>query len=170
MKKYIIAIIFTLFAAPALANWTMGVAYSNLSFSDDPDDLSFNVATLNIGYVYRGEGSQFSFMPEIKVGTGVGDETIRTSGVDVKLEIDRAIAFTVRGSYDVNDYFTVFLQPSYTNVELTGSLQGISASEDTTEFGVGGGVSFNFGASSLEFIYEDIDDVSVVTAGYRYHF
>jgi hypothetical protein len=155
----------------ASAGWNAGLAYSQFKDDEDGVDISLDGVTLSVGYEIRMEDSNFSFMPELRVGFGMGDDTINESNIDVTVELETYYGLSTRGTYHASPKFYVFLQPSYVNVEVKASAMGMSAKEDDWEFGFGGGVGFIPSDSvMLEAIFEDFDGTNVISAGLRYSF
>ena len=161
MKCALIATLLTA-SSVASAQWTVGGGYANYSDDDDGLDLSLGGVYGSAGYVYQ--NSQISFIPEIRIGVGVADDTV--SGVNV--EIDSFLALSLRGQYEVTKDFSVFLQPSYGRLELTANFNGQSVSDDEWEFGFGGGAAFKVSdTTSIEAIYESFDGTDVLSLGFR---
>lgn len=168
MKKSLIALALTLgFAASANADWNIAAGYSNLSDSDDGIDISLNAITAGVGYEVEFADSQFSVMPELRIGFGAGDDDMG----GFKLEIERYMAISVRGVYHATDAIYIYAQPSYANLEIKASGFGELATDDEWEFGVGAGVGFKATENlGLELSYEVFDGTDVITAGIRYSF
>ena len=146
----------------ASAQWTVGGGYANYSEDDGGLDISLGGVYGSAGYVY--ENGQISFMPEIRIGVGVADDTV--SGVNV--EIDSFLALSLRGQYEVTKDFSVFLQPTYGRLEVTANFNGQSVSDDEWEFGFGGGAAFKVSnTTSIEAIYESFDGTDVLSLGVR---
>ena len=155
----------------ASAGWNAGLAYSHFKDDEDGVDISLDAVTLSVGYEIRIEDSKFSFMPELRVGFGVGDDTINEFETDFMLEIETYYGLSARGTYHASPNFYIFLQPSYVNLEVKVSAMGMSAKEDDWEFGLGGGVGFiPTDNVMLEAIFEDFDGTNVISAGVRYSF
>jgi hypothetical protein len=158
-------------SAQASADWNAGLAYSNFQDDEDGIDISLDSVTLSVGYEFAVNNSKFSFMPELRLGFGVGDDNISEFENNINVEIQTYYGVTARGTYHASPNFYVFLQPSYVNLEVKASSMGMSAKEDDWETGFGGGVGFvpmdNF---MLEAIFEDFDGTNVISAGIRYSF
>jgi hypothetical protein len=150
----------------ALAGWTVGGGYTN--YSDDDGDGS----SISLGAVYGSAGYQYqsgsiTYMPELRLGTGVKDDTLYGVGI----EIDSFIAASFRAQFDASDKFSIFIQPSYARLEITGSYQGESVSSSDWEFGVGGGASYRLNErASIEAVYEVFDGTDVISVGFRTSF
>lgn len=158
----------------SLANWVGGVSYINLSEEDDGLEISLGGISGSLGYKIDSDNN-FYFMPEVRIGTGISDDSVSILGVDVDVEMDSFIALSVRGQYELDNGVYLFAAPSYANVELTAkaSLEGQSASEteDSWEFGIGGGLGYKFNEStSAEFMYEQWDGVDVLSFGVKFDF
>lgn len=168
MKKSLLAaaLITAAFSASASANWNVSAGASHMSM--DGIDVSFNLANVSVAKQFDLGDSQFNLMPELRIGTGIGDDQLM--GADV--EIDRFTTIGLRGGYQVNDNVNLFVQPSYGEIKVTASAGGMSASEESDwEFGIGLGVNYAFSSnSSVEVAYEQFDDTDVIGAAYRYTF
>jgi opacity protein-like surface antigen len=149
----------------ATAEWTVGSGYINLSEDDGVVDLSLGAIYASAGYEYS--SGQMTFMPELRLGVGVSDDTIQ----GVNIEVDTFFSASIRGQYNVTDSFGVFLQPSYSRLEVTGSLNGQSFTDDNWEFGFGGGAAFKLSeTASLEAAYESVDGSDVLSVAARFKF
>ena len=149
----------------ANAQWNVSGGYSSLNEDIEADDISLGAVYGSVGYTY--DNDSLTFMPELRVGFGVGDDTVY--GVDI--EVDSLIVASVRAQYNVNEKFGVFLQPSYGRLEATASAGGESVSEDDWEFGFGGGASFKVRDQvAIEALYEAFDEVDVLSLGVRYSY
>jgi opacity protein-like surface antigen len=154
----------SLLAASSLVSaqgWNFSGGYVN--YSDD--DISLGAIYASAGYAY--ESGNMEFMPELRLGVGVSDDTIEGA----KVELDNLIIASIRGQYNVNESFGIFLQPSYGRLEGTVSAGGFSETVNDWEFGFGGGASFKVSDSaSIEALYEDLNDTDVVSIGLRMTF
>ena len=159
---------FTLLTAASLSNaqgWSFSGGYANYMEDDAGIDVSLGALYASAGYTYN--SGNLSFMPEVRLGLGVTDDSIQ--GVDV--EIDSLVIASIRGQYNVTDRFGVFLQPSYGRLEATASFNGSSVTEDEWEFGVGGGAAFQISeSSSIEAYYEAFDEADVLSIAFRMDF
>ncbi len=173
-KKSILAILIAGTSFSSFANWVGGVSYMNLSDEGDGLEISLGGVTGSLGYKIDSD-ENFFFMPEVRIGTGISDDSVTMFGVDVDLELDGFIAFAVRAQYELNNGVYLFAAPSYANVEFTASASqgGYSASEtdDSWEFGFGGGVGYKFNeTTSAEFMYEQYDGTDVLSLGVKFNF
>tara|TARA_R110000744_G_scaffold78514_4_gene154629 strand:+ start:10643 stop:11137 length:495 start_codon:yes stop_codon:yes gene_type:complete len=162
-KKSLIA--FSLLALPltASANWSAGAGYANLS----DDDLSLGVIYGAVTYEFAQEGSKFSLVPELRLGTGISDDKI--SGV--KLEVESFTALSVRGQYNFDNGFYAYAVPSYANLDFKASFNGASISDDEWEFGFGAGVGKKLNEkTSVEASFENFDGTDVFSVGFKYAF
>jgi opacity protein-like surface antigen len=145
--------------------WNFGGGYANYMEDDAGLDISLDVIYASVGYTY--DSGKVSFMPELRLGVGVGDDSIQ--GVNV--EIDTLLIASIRGQYNVTESFGVFLQPSYGHLEATVNFNGVSVSEDEWEFGFGGGASFQISESaSIEAMYEAFAEADILSVGFRMTF
>ena len=166
MKKFISIVLLSMMPFAANAEWVGGVGYFNISDSESGISISLDGIAVSLGYNFDREGN-FSFMPELRVGTGVGDDDL----FGVKIEIESFVAFSIRGQYDFDSGAYLFAAPAYANLDLKGSAGGYSASEDEWEFGVGGGVGYKFSEkTSGELSYETYDGADVIGIAVKFSF
>ena len=112
----------------ANADWSVSGGFT--SFQDDIDSSeSLSLGALHGGLGYTFERGNFTFMPELCVGFGIGDDS--AYGVDV--EVDNFVIASLRGQYNINDSFGIFVQPSYGRLEVSASGSGASFSNDDWE-------------------------------------
>ena len=173
-KKTALAILIAGTSFSSLANWVSGVSYINLSDEEDGLDISLGGITGSLGYKINSENN-FYFMPEVRIGTGISDDSVSMLGVDVDVEMDGFIALSIRAQYELENGVYLFAAPSYANVEFTANAsqggQSASATEDSWEFGIGGGAGYKFNDSiSGEFVYEQFDGTDVLSFGVKFDF
>ncbi|GHB75348.1 hypothetical protein GCM10008107_26180 [Psychrosphaera saromensis] len=173
-KNTILAMLIAGTSFSSSANWVAGVSYINLSDVSDGLDVSLDGITGSLGYKID-SNEKFYFMPEVRIGTGITDDSTTLLGINVDIEMNSFIALSVRGQYELNDKAYIFASPSYTNVEFTTAVfyAGINASEsnDSWEFGVGGGAGYKINEStSAEFMYEQYDGTDVLSFGIKFKY
>jgi hypothetical protein len=166
-KKSLLALGLLTLPLTASANWSAGAGYANLS----DEDLSFGVVYGAMAYEFAQEGSQFSFMPEFRIGTGITDEEALGVGGGVKVEVNRFTSLSLRAQYNHENGFYAYVMPSYANLDVEVSSFYGTASDDSSELGFGVGMgkklNDNFG---IEISYERYDEVDVLTLGFKYAF
>lgn len=167
LKKTLLgALLLSLSSATMANNWVAGASY--MSMQDDILDKSIKLGAItgSIGYKFD-LGNNFSVVPELRLGFGLGDDKIG----DAKLEIKRFTALTVRGQYDFASGAYVYAAPSYANLDVKASAYGESDSDDSNEFGFGAGVGYNFNKQlGAEFSIESYDGTKIYSVGARYSF
>jgi hypothetical protein len=162
-KKSLIALSLLALPLTASANWSAGGGYANLS----DEDLSLGVIYGSIAYEFAQEGSKFSFMPELRLGTGISDDNMD----GFKLEVERFTALSVRGQYNFDNGFYAYAMPSYANLDVKASYRGASYSDDEWELGFGAGVGKKLNdKTSVEASFENYDGLDVFTVGFKYSF
>ncbi len=167
LKKSLVALSFLTLPLTASADWLAGGGYANFSAENDGTDVSLGTIFGSVGYEFMAEGSEFSFMPELRLGTGVSDDTIGS----VKIEIERFTAFSIRGQYNYDNGVYLYVMPSYANLDVKASYNGHSDSDDDWEFGFGGGVGKKMNENmSIEASFESYDETDVFTVGFKYAF
>ncbi len=166
-KKSLIALSLLTLPLTAAANWSAGAGYANLSAEDDGVDVSLGAIYGSVAYEFMQKDSNISLMPELRIGTGVSDDTIGS----VKVEVESFTAISFRGQYNYDNGVYLYLMPSYANLDLKASLNGNSITEDDWEFGFGGGVGKKINDKTrIEASFESYDDTDVFTVGFKYSF
>jgi hypothetical protein len=151
LKRTLAVTALALASTSAMADWNLGTSYSHLS-NGDP---SLAAVTVNAGYTFDDNHSNWSVMPELRVGTGVKNYR--------GFEIDRYMVVATRVDYQANDVASFFVQPAYANIKSDG--------HNEWEFGMGVGSSFQLSNDwELEVMYENFDSTDVVTLGARFNF
>ncbi|WP_017444203.1 outer membrane beta-barrel protein [Gayadomonas joobiniege] len=163
-KKVLLASVLAASSFSSMANWVGGLSYVNMS--EDDLDLSVGALVGSISYQVEQENG-LSILPTFRAGFGISDDTV--FGVD--LELDSFYAFSVRGQYMASPELYLFVEPSYANAEFTASSGGVSETEDDWEFGLGGGLGYNFSSqAAVEFQYEQYDGTDVLSFGLKVDF
>lgn len=167
-KKTAIALtLFSLTLSASASNWQVGGGFGNFSENSDDEDASLNIIYGSVAYKIQNEDSNFFFVPELRLGTGIGDDSIS----DVKVEVERFFALSVRGQYDYNNGAYVYVVPSYANLKGKASYNGESMSDDDWEFGIGAGVGYRINKKvSVEASFEKYDDLDLLAVGFKYSF
>lgn len=167
LKKTAIALSLICLPLTASAQWLAGTGYVHFSEDFGRDDLSLAAVYGSLAYKIDNSGHPFTFMPELRLGTGVSDD--RAYGV--KVEINRYIAISARGQYDYSNGVFVFVTPSYANLDLDFTNGDYSGSEDDWEFGIGAGVGYALNEKiTLEASYDRFDDTDAFGVGIKYAF
>lgn len=168
-KKTLLAAVLASTSFSSLANWTGGVSYIKMSDEINHSDLTFGVVAGSLAYEYK-KSDKFSLVPELRVGTGIKDDTIDWI-VDIDIDVKRFISLSVRGQYDFNNKWYGFAAPSYSNVDVEASRNGYSVSEDEWEFGYNAGFGINVSeTTAIEVMFEDFDGTKLVGAGLKFAF
>jgi opacity protein-like surface antigen len=84
-----------------------------------------------------------NFSGEIRVGVGVGDDSVDVLGTEVDVELDKMFGVYLRGGIPVSEVVCPYAIIGYTNGEVTASAAGFgSASESESDVSFGVGVDF----------------------------
>jgi len=78
------------------SNWQVGGGFGTLSENADDEDVSLNIIYGSVAYKIQKDDSNFFFVPELRLGKGIGDDSIS----DVTVDVERFIALSVRGQYE----------------------------------------------------------------------
>jgi len=180
-KKSLIALTLLTLPLTASANWSAGAGYANISDNEDGNDISLGVIYGAIAYEFAKENSPFSFVSEFRIGTGVSDDEGRLlleegefaipESANFKVEVERFTALSVRAQYNYDNGVYLYVMPSYANLDVKVSSMYGSGSDDSWEFGLGGGVGKKISdKTSVEASYESYDGTDVLTIGFKYAF
>lgn len=157
-------------------NWVGGISYIN--FSEEEDSLNMDISlggvVASLGYKIH-MVDNFYLVPEVRVGTGISDDTVTYLGVNVDVELDGFFAVSVRGQYEFDNQIYLFAAPAYANAEFTASVsqggQSFSVTEDSWEFGIGLGAGYNFTDTiAAEVMYERFDGTDIGSLGLKFNF
>ncbi|MEL7312861.1 MAG: outer membrane beta-barrel protein [Pseudomonadota bacterium] len=164
MKKIIAMLVLCTLSTPGVAQWVAGGGYINLS--EDDLDVSVGGVYGSIAYQIEAEGN-FMFLPELRIGVGVGDDTV--DGITV--ELSTFLALSLRGQYEFDSGLYLYAAPSYAQAEFDFSGFFGSGSEDESEVGIGGGAGYKFSDNAWgELSYEVFDGIDAVSFGFKYAF
>lgn len=179
MKKLIAVTLFTSAAAmtavTASAN-SAGSGYIGALASHYTFDVSGTSEDLNpTGLTLRGGYFLTDFIAvEGRLGTGLNDDNI--SGTNVDVELDQLMGVYATGYLPVNDVFSFYGLLGFTYAEAKISNHFASASDDDDGFSYGAGVQFDFTpqiAGQLEYVSylsKSDYDLNAASIGLSYNF
>ncbi len=166
LKKSLMALVVSSLSFASQANWIAGLNYSNIS----EEDINIGAAIASVGYEIE-TASDFTLVPEFRLGTGITDDSINFIGTEIDVELKRFIALSVRGQYDLDQNIYIYAMPSYANLEIEASALGQSEKADEWEFGLGAGLGYQFSETSLvEASYEQYDGTDLFSVGLKLRF
>lgn len=169
-KKTLLAALVSLTSFSTFANLSAGISYINASEDADGFDISVGMLVGSIGYKHQID-EKLQVMPELRLGFGISDDTVRVYSTDVTVEVNSFTSFSLRGQYAIDDNAYVFLAPTYSNLDFEASSAVGSASEDEWDFGVNAGVGYKFSNSAeAEVSFEDFEGTSLLSLGIRTNF
>jgi hypothetical protein len=180
-KKSLVALTLLTLPLTAFADWSAGAGYANISDTEDGVDLSLGAIFGSVAYEFSQENSPFSFVSELRLGTGVSDDeaSLRLGegefaipeSINFKVEVDRFTTLSVRAQYNYDNGVYLYVMPSYANLDVTVSSMAGSYSDGSWEFGFGGGVGKKISdKTSIEASYESYDGTDFITVGFKYAF
>ncbi|WP_371187289.1 outer membrane protein [Thalassotalea maritima] len=192
-KKTMLAVLLAGTSFASSANWVAGAGYMSFSDSEDGIDINLNAVIGSVGYKYL-INDNFSIVPELRLGFGLGDDTFTFYEYDyvvdaegdivagepinsfiVKTELERFFALSLRAEYDLKNGVYLFAVPSYANAKFKASAsfmdESFSASEDSWEFGLGAGAGYKFTDTvAAELSYEQYDGTDILNANIKFSF
>jgi len=166
MKKTLIATGVSLallsgFVAADEAKTYVEVGYSVLGDSDSINGQAFDVdlgaGTLGLGYQIND-----NFAVEGFVGTGLKDDSITVSGINLDAELKSIYGIYVKPSANLTDDVKIFAKVGYVSYELEASVPALafSESEDFDDFSYGVGAQFDISDNTyISASYTAIDEV-----------
>lgn|SRR5690554_465474 len=116
------------------------IAFVDYSEEGISDDASLTMLAGRLGTKFNE-----NFSGEIRVGLGIGDDSVDVLGTEVDVELDSMFGAYVRGGLQAADSFYPYVVLGYTRGELTASVPGFSDSESESDvsFGLGADVDIN---------------------------
>jgi opacity protein-like surface antigen len=108
---------------------------------------------------------------EIRIGLGIGDDSVDVFGTDVDIELDTMFGAYVRGGIQAADSFYPYVVLGYTRGKVTASVPGFSTSESESDvsFGIGADVDINdkltFNAEYMNYLDKDGVEVDGFSLG-----
>jgi hypothetical protein len=159
----------------ANAEWVGGIHYHHITDEADGMKVSLSAISGSLGHKIPMQDDRISIIPEIRVGFGIRDDVVSSMGVDVGVEIDGFLGFSLKSQMEVNDNLYVYFAPSYANFNLTATAsansQEVAFTNDSWHFGFGAGLGYHFDQKrSVELAYERFDGVDVLSAGLKFNF
>ena len=139
----------------------------NYSFLEQPianaDDAKLNTASLRVGTFF-----DRSFSGEIRVGTGIGDDTV---GGVADVEIDHLIGAYLRSGVLTSGSVYPYLVAGVTQGKVTSKIAGVKSSNSETDLSFGIGIDYtvknsvSFNAEYINYISKNSVDISGFTLG-----
>jgi len=154
-------------------NWVGGISYISLSDEEEGLDVSLGGIVGSMGYKAKFSDS-FYIIPEARLGEGISDDSVSYLGVKTDVELSSFWALSLRGQIELQNNIYVFAAPTYANAKfsVTASKNGerVTVTDDSWEFGVGGGLGYKFSeVISAEFLYEQFDGTDVLGLGFKFN-
>jgi len=161
----------------AESNFYAGIGFShiNVNGAGGANDISPSSITLGTANAKIGAKVNKHLQGEIRVGTGIKDESVDAFGVEVDLEIEQYYGVYLKaGVPDLESFFPHFIV-GYTDIELKGSSGGLSLGVSDSDFSYGVGIDFKLSelaAINAEFInlYDDESKWNAFTLGLIFNF
>lgn len=143
-------------------NVEISASYGFLTESVSGADIESDMAFLSVGYRYDIIDTDLTLVPEISLGTGIGE--IEINDTDTGLDIERMTVVGLRAQYAATDSLSVFLRPSYAEIRVDGE-------SSDWEFGYGIGLDNTYrNGLTLGVSYDRFDEADMLSASVRYRF
>jgi opacity protein-like surface antigen len=149
----------------------------NLAFLEYEEESISDSADLTAGYLRLGGNANEYVSGELRLGLGLGDDSVNVSGTTVDVELDTLFGGYIRGGYPVTEEFYPYVIAGITRAELTASVPGVVSISDSgtdTSFGLGADLSVTDNASlNVEYMSwydKDGTDVSGFSLGASFAF
>lgn len=165
----------SVFTTVALADeheggWVAGMGYTSFSESEDNVDISVNAIWGSLGYRVEATDN-FYLTPEVKIGMGIGSDTIVVESTSVDVELDSYLAASLRAEYDFQNGAYLFVAPTYAKGDFNVNVGSNFAESSSWEFGAGIGAGYNFSADKkVEVAYESFDGTDMISLAVKFDF
>ncbi|MBM6551840.1 outer membrane beta-barrel protein [Marinomonas ostreistagni] len=174
MKKLLLGAAVAAASTSALAapidNLVGGFGYLHYNEEFSGQDVTLHGVFGSLGYKHR-VTQQFSLVPEVRVGLGIGDDTARYNSQDLDVELDEFIALSLKGQFDINQQLYVFANPTFAHGGFTIRGDNGSVSDSDHELGLGFGAGFKVAPNAdLELAYENLEGTDLIGASLKIGF
>ena len=150
--------------------WVAGMGYTSFSESEDNVDISVGAIWGSLGYQIKAT-DKFYVTPEVKIGKGIGSDTIISGSTPIDVELDSYLAVSLRGEYDFQNGAYLFVAPTYAKGEFNVNVGSDFAESSSWKFGAGIGASYNFSAGKkVEVAYESFDGTDMISLAVKFDF
>jgi hypothetical protein len=150
--------------------WVAGMGYTSFSESEDNVDISVNAIWGSLGYRVEATDN-FYITPEVKIGMGIGSDTIVVESTSVDVELDSYLAASLRAEYDFQNGAYLFVAPTYAKGDFNVNVGSNFAESSSWEFGAGIGAGYNFSADKkVEVAYESFDGTDMISLAVKFDF
>ncbi len=150
--------------------WVAGMGYTSFSESEDNVDISVGAIWGSLGYQIKAT-DKFYVTPEVKIGKGIGSDTIISGSTPIDVELDSYLAVSLRGEYDFQNGAYLFVAPTYAKGEFNVNVGSDFAESSSWEFGAGIGAGYNFSAGKkIEVAYESFDGTDMISLAVKFDF
>ena len=150
--------------------WVAGMGYTSFSESEDNVDISVGAIWGSLGYQIKAT-DKFYVTPEVKIGKGIGSDTIISGSTPIDVELDSYLAVSLRGEYDFQNGAYLFVAPTYAKGEFNVNVGSDFAESSSWEFGAGIGAGYNFSAGKkVEVAYESFDGTDMISLAVKFDF
>jgi hypothetical protein len=150
--------------------WVAGTGYTSFSESEYNVDISLSALWGSLGYQIKATDN-FYLTPEVKIGMGIGSDTIMVDSTSVDVELDSYLAASLRGEYDFQNGAYLFVAPTYAKGDFNVNVGSDFAESSSWEFGAGIGAGYNFSPEKkVEVAYESFDGTDMISLAVKFDF
>ena len=150
--------------------WVAGMGYTSFSESEDNVDISVGTIWGSLGYQIKAT-DKFYVTPEVKIGKGIGSDTIISGSTPIDVELDSYLAVSLRGEYDFQNGAYLFVAPTYAKGEFNVNVGSDFAESSSWKFGAGIGAGYNFSeGKKVEVAYESFDGTDMISLAVKFDF
>jgi hypothetical protein len=142
--------------------WTGEVGYMNVGDSDIDLGALYGI----VGYEVDHSDSYSSTL-ELLVGFGVQDDSLTVLDTKVDIELDSAFGLGYKGTFNIDDAWSVYYRAMYAQMDLSADVLGISVGVDESDFGAGVGVTFKHVTVGYLKFFGDLD-VDAISIAYKF--
>ncbi len=171
-KRTAFAAIFLSSALCATAQAEGGYFGGNFSLLDYSEQGVSDDASLTAIYGRLGTNFNDNFSGELRVGLGIGDDSVEFDDLNADVELDNMYGAYVRGGVPVSESFFPYIVFGYTRGEVTASVSGfgsVSESESDISFGLGSDINISqnlsFNLEYMNYLDKDGGEISGFSIG-----
>jgi opacity protein-like surface antigen len=176
-KTITTALTFSVLTASSFAVAEGNYFGGNFAFIEYSEEGLSGDASLTALYGRLGTNFSENFSGELRVGLGVGDDSLNVLGTDVDLSLEHMLGLYIRGGVPLGESVFPYAVIGYTRGKFELSASGLgsaSASESDVSFGLGTDFKLNEGLSVnveyMNYIDKDGGELSGFALGFTSNF
>jgi hypothetical protein len=145
----------------------LAVMYGSSAFADGWEGevgyMTIGDSDIDVGALYGFVGygldhsDSYSSTFEIMAGFGIDDDSATEMGIEIDVELDSMFGLGYKGTFKIDDSWSVYYRAMYAQVDISADAMGISLDMDESDFGASLGVTYKMVTVSYINFFGDID-------------